>query len=100
MAKMAKMAKISKKFLGLSVFCWVLIVIVFLFVTGIVRVSFVFTENFENNSKNNDDYRKKNNLQCEIIKNGRPICERKGCEWKTVDEETGKKGCVCCKKVV
>ena len=46
------MSKMAKKFFGLSIFYWALIIIVFLFVTGIVRVSFVLAENFNSGSGN------------------------------------------------
>lgn len=51
----------AKKFLGLSIFWWILIIIIFLFVTGIVKVGFVkvsVSEGF-NDVKYEDKDRKK-----------------------------------------
>ena len=92
---MAKMAKISKKFLGLSVFCWVLIVIVFLFVTGIVRVSFVFAENFNSGS---GAPTASGSSRCKYKNYSEKKCDRRrNCNWE-IDDKTGEGRCVCCSR--
>jgi hypothetical protein len=91
---MAKMSKIAKKFFGISIFYWVLIIIVFLFVTGIIRVGFVFVENFASNSESlfvTCKKRKYNESDCNS-----DINKQNGCSWK-IDEYTGSGKCMCCK---
>uniref|UniRef100_A0A6C0BXV1 Uncharacterized protein n=1 Tax=viral metagenome TaxID=1070528 RepID=A0A6C0BXV1_9ZZZZ len=94
------MAKMSKKFFGLSVFCWVLIIIVFLFVTGIVRVGFVFAENFESGSgSGSGDPIAPGNSKCKKNKYNESQCNKrkeKSCSW-TIDKYTGSGKCMCCK---
>jgi hypothetical protein len=97
------MSKMAKKFLGLSIFYWVLIIIVFLFVTGIVRVSFVLAENFNSGPGNSGPGPGSGspigsgNSKCKKNKYNESQCnKKKGCSW-TIDKYTGSGKCMCCK---
>jgi len=107
------MSKMAKKFFGLSIFYWALIIIVFLFVTGIVRVSFVLAENFNSGSGNSGPGPGSGsptgsgpgsgspigsgNSKCKKNKYNESQCnKRKGCSW-TIDKYTGSGKCMCCK---
>jgi hypothetical protein len=69
------MAKMAKKILGLCMFLWVLIIIVFLFVTGIVKVG--ISEGFAGRKPCEDNVRSTNT----DLTNQKKCLENRKCKW-------------------
>ena len=78
------MAKMAKKFLGLCMFLWVLIIIVFLFVTGIVKIG--ISEGFAGRKPCEDDVR-----VIDTLLDNQKKCAKKLCKWTNG-------ACYCCPK--